>query len=113
MTANDWLFRTQKVIPRHETLYIATDETNMTYFTPFFQYYKSIQFLHNVLDEEMDAEKLGMMEQFICANARVFIGTQYSTFSSYINRLRGYYDVQKGNQSYIVSPLHANPINVV
>ena len=36
------------------------------------------------------AELVGLVEQAICAMGRRFIGTQFSTFSSYIVRLRGF-----------------------
>jgi GDP-fucose protein O-fucosyltransferase len=32
-----------------------------------------------------------IIEQLVCANAETFIGTYYSTFTGYINRLRGYH----------------------
>merc|ERR1719189_2276350 len=34
----------------------------------------------------------GMVEMAICAGGRIFFGTRDSTFSSYITRLRGYFN---------------------
>ena len=31
-----------------------------------------------------------MIEQVVCSTGRIFIGTWFSTFSSYITRMRGY-----------------------
>eukprot|EP01062_Namystynia_karyoxenos_P048486 TRINITY_DN36923_c0_g1_i1.p1 TRINITY_DN36923_c0_g1~~TRINITY_DN36923_c0_g1_i1.p1 ORF type:complete len:527 (+),score=102.46 TRINITY_DN36923_c0_g1_i1:186-1583(+) len=42
-------------------------------------------------------EWLGVVEQLVCAQAKVFVGTTYSTFSAYITRLRGY-DPAVGNK---------------
>ena len=38
----------------------------------------------------VDPIELGVVEQLICSQADIFIGTRFSTFSSYITRLRGY-----------------------
>lgn len=40
---------------------------------------------------EMNQNRIGMVEQLICANAHTFFGTPMSSFSGYITRMRGYY----------------------
>ncbi|KAJ1427667.1 hypothetical protein B484DRAFT_397154, partial [Ochromonadaceae sp. CCMP2298] len=40
----------------------------------------------------------------ICANAHTFVGTLYSTFTSYITRLRGYYRDGRYERSYYTMP---------
>jgi len=40
----------------------------------------------------------GMVDQVICARAKVFAGTYWSTFTGYIHRIRGYYGL--GEDSY-------------
>lgn len=75
-------------------LYISTDESNRTFFKPFFDTFKDVKFLsdfHNMANiDEMNPNHLGMVEQIICAAADIFIGTPLSTFTAYITRMRGY-----------------------
>ena len=78
-----------------ETLYLATDETNHSFFDAFRQEHRVVQFAdlfeHGPLRHVVVPPKLiGCIEQVICTLGRRFVGTQYSTFSSYITRLRGY-----------------------
>ena len=43
---------------------------------------------------------MGMLDQVIASQGRVFVGTWYSTFTGYINRLRGYYGKPKTTSYY-------------
>ncbi len=76
-------------------IYIATDETNHSFFQPFMTNHYTVKFLHNYIDDiqngtsRMNHNHIGMIEQVICANAHTFIGTPYSTFTGYITRMRG------------------------
>lgn len=38
----------------------------------------------------VNPEWVGMIEQVVAANGRVFVGTYWSTFTSFIVRMRGY-----------------------
>ena len=38
----------------------------------------------------LQGKYIGLVEQVICAGGRVFVGTDHSTFSGYIPRLRGH-----------------------
>ena len=74
------------------TLFVATDETkgkrelfqpladhyDLVYLDDFQEYYK-----------DLGTNYYGMLDQLVCYKSRVFIGTWFSTFSGYINRLRG------------------------
>ena len=40
-----------------------------------------------------NANHIGMIEQIIMANAYTFIGTPLSTFTNFITRMRGYYNI--------------------
>lgn len=82
-----------------ETLYIATDETKDSFFDTFLRKHPKVYVWKdffgpkggNILTHLHIPRKLiGCIEQAICAMGRVFIGTQYSTFSGYIVRLRGF-----------------------
>jgi len=79
-----------------KTLYIASDEGNRGFFTPFKEKGYSLYmwsdikpFLGKVEGGIKDYE-VGMVEQIVCAESNLFVGTQYSTFSSYITRVKGY-----------------------
>lgn len=54
----------------------------------------------------------GMIDQLITAKSRVFFGTWFSTFSSYINRMRGYYSTKyelEGNKDGVLDSWYFEP----
>ena len=51
-----------------------------------------------------DPNFVGMVEQIIASQGRVFVGTWYSTFTGYINRLRGYYGLRPDTSFYFWEP---------
>ena len=89
---------TAHVLRPNETLYIASDETEKGFFQPFRHRYCVYRFNDfygprggNVLKGvHVPDNLLGPIEQVIMASGRVFIGTHLSTFSAFVNRLRGY-----------------------
>lgn len=90
----------EKHIPRGETVYIATDTNNLAQkdeWSALFNNWNVISFAdveHVVDKEDIDIQKnshgRAITEQLICARGELFIGSYLSTFSAYINRLRGY-----------------------
>ncbi|KAJ7383374.1 hypothetical protein OS493_028453 [Desmophyllum pertusum] len=94
-----------------KTLYIATDEKNQTWFRPFREagyrllfaedFDKHFQFQD--IDRALFEDKLGLCEQFICAHADIFVGSSYSTFSVYIDRLRAQRSWKKGMHVHYAS----------
>jgi GDP-fucose protein O-fucosyltransferase len=96
LEAQQILDLTYHLIPNisSRVLYISTDESNRTFFKPFFDTFKDVKFLsdfHNMADiDQMNPNHLGMVEQVICSAADIFIGTPLSTFTAYITRMRGY-----------------------
>jgi hypothetical protein len=90
------LNNTWHLIPdkRDRIVYIATDESDRSFFQPFFDNFKQVKFLSDfsalAAIDEMNPNHLGMVEQIICAAADIFIGTPLSTFTAYITRMRGY-----------------------
>jgi hypothetical protein len=85
------------IIPERSTVYIATDERNKTFFDDLSKHY-DISFLDDYLHlvEGMNPSYYGMLDQLITSRSRFFFGCWFSTFSSYVNRLRGYHS-QKSN----------------
>jgi hypothetical protein len=74
-------------------LYIATDETNRTFFRPLMEHYK-VRFLddYSVLAglSELDPNYVGMIEQVVASRASVFVGTYFSSFSAYTGEFCSY-----------------------
>lgn len=74
-------------------LYVATDETDDEFLGVFRSHKQVVTWsdLVRAVDDCQPPEKYtGPIEQLICTGARRFMGTELSTFSSYIVRLRGY-----------------------
>jgi len=86
---NDMLSRQ---IPQNTTLYIATDEKKRSFFEPIADRY-DIVFLSDFQEELGGVNKnyYGMIDQLIASRGRVFYGCWFTTFTGYINRLRGYH----------------------
>jgi len=89
-----------KEIPIDSIVYIATDEKDKHYFDAMRENYKRVFFLEDFIFKEcplLEIEKYGMIDQLVASKGKHFIGQYYSTFTGYINRLRGYHS-QKQNQ---------------
>ena len=73
--------------------YIATDEVDEG-FRDVFRSKKTVLFWEDLMQQyagpAIPEKYVGPIEQLICAGARRFVGTDLSTFSTYIVRLRGY-----------------------
>jgi hypothetical protein len=74
-------------------LYIATDETDKSFFAGLRAYFELyfIDDFRSLLPQDLPADSIACVEQMICALANLFIGTKLSTYSAYITRLRGYH----------------------
>jgi len=94
LSGDEWLMNTRDVLKKNEILYIATDEADKDFFDPFRRAGFKLHFLSDYIEsaalEGMDPNIMGMVETVVCSQGRTFIGTFRSTFSGYINRLRGY-----------------------
>lgn len=84
-------------IPDGSTVYIATDEGNKTFFDPFRKHY-NLLFLDHFQDQMQSINRnyYGMLDQLVASRGEIFWGAFYSTFTGYINRIRGYH-AQKEN----------------
>lgn len=66
---------------KNEIIHIATDEKHKTFFKSCILWY--------------------MIDTIVVSFGRVFVGTYFSTFSGFINRMRGYYGMSMNNSWYI------------
>lgn len=101
MTAEEIYQNAEGVIPEKRIVFIATDEKNQSFFEPFAQHY-NIYFLNNFATELSDVNKnyYGMIDQLVASRSEVFFGAFFSTFTGYINRLRGYHSQKNKSPGY-------------
>jgi hypothetical protein len=85
----------------NSTIYIASDEKNRAFFGPFKKMH-DVYFIEDFSDavKDLNPNLLGMVEQVVAAQGKTFHGTQLSTFTAYINRLRGYYSIRDQSDGY-------------
>jgi GDP-fucose protein O-fucosyltransferase len=93
ISAEEWYDNLKEVWKEGEILFIATDERNKTFFDPIKKYHE-LRFLDDFWDvaklDELDPYLLGMVDTIVASHGRTFSGTWFSTFSGFINRMRGY-----------------------
>lgn len=89
------------VLIENSTLFIATDERNRTFFKPIMDHYK-VYFLSDFLHLVPNLNKnfYGMLDQRIASRGRTFVGAYFSTFTGYINRMRGYHSQKEKLPGY-------------
>lgn len=106
--AGGTLANIRALVPAGEPLYLATDEVAPAFFAALEQRHPVYRW-HDFLAAEggfalrgavYSPKVVGMIEQVVCAGARRFFGTQHSTFSSHIARLRGYVDAPDKQMRY-------------
>lgn len=104
------------VIPDKSTVYIGTDEHDKTFFNDLKKHYDIVfldDYLHLV--KGMNPSYYGMLDQLITSRSRYFFGCWFSTFTSYVNRLRGYHSQNDKLAGYkegvIESYYYAPPAN--
>ena len=92
LDADDLYKKSKHVLTPGMVLFISTDERDKKFFKPFADHYP-IFFLDDFkhLFPDLNTNYYGMLDQLIASKGRVFVGTYFSTFSGYINRMRGYY----------------------
>jgi hypothetical protein len=77
-----------------KSLYISSDEKNREFFKPIFDRFgkENVKFLSDYADilavNDVEEGYHGMIEQIVCSASEIFIGTELSTFSAHITRLR-------------------------
>ena len=70
------------LLEKNSTIFIATDERNMTYFDPLREHYH-LYFLHDFMDEVGSINKnfYGMLDQRIASRGRTFFGVSWPHFN--------------------------------
>jgi hypothetical protein len=74
-----------------KTVFVATDERNKTFFQPLKDHF-DIVFLDDFKKEleGVNTNYYGMIDQLVASRGNVFVGCWFSTFTGFINRIRGY-----------------------
>lgn len=101
--ASKLLEMAQRKIPEGAVLYMATDERNKSFFNPLKEHY-NLFFLDDFHDEALlgiNTNYYGMIDQLIATRSRTFFGCWFSTFTGYINRLRGYHADEEKLDGYL------------
>lgn len=93
------------LIPEGADLYIATDENDKQLFQKDFVDVFAKRYKVHMFDDYAKYIKnvapknwIGVIEQIICSRGEIFVGTKLSTYSGYVQRMRGYMnDIQDDN----------------
>ena len=105
--AQEWYDNTAEVWLPNELMYVATDERNKTFFDDFAKHH-DLRFLDDYWDlaglSALDPNYMGMIDTIVASRGRAFAGTWFSTFSGYINRLRGYHGLSMKDSWYSFLP---------
>jgi hypothetical protein len=107
ISAEEWYNNTKEIWKPNETLFIATDERNKTWFDPIAKHHP-LKFLDEFWDYaklgDLDSSFLGMVDTIVASKGRAFAGTWFSTFSAFIVRLRGYHGFPEQTSWYSYLP---------
>ena len=101
ISAEKTLQHVKPLIKPNEIIYISTDETDANFFKVIENEYDNVyQWKHFFKiknspvyigdDIKIPKKYEGCVEMIVCGAARIFFGTDTSTFTAYITRLRGY-----------------------
>lgn len=110
ISAEEWHVNTARWLEPGELLYIATDETNRTWFEPLTKNYR-VRFLDDFSEladlSNLDPNYVGMIDQVVASRSNVFVGTYFSSFSAFIGRMRAYHGLS-GKKMYYSHPNYWN-----
>jgi len=83
------------------TVYVATDERDKSFFKPLADKY-DVVFLDDFKEAigDLNTNYYGMLDSLIASKGRIFFGCWFSTFTGYINRIRGYRSVNEKQPGY-------------
>ena len=104
---DEWNENLKEIWLENELIYIATDEKNKTFFDPIAQNH-TLKYLDDFKElaglDELDPNYMGMIDTIVASKGRTFSGTWFSTFSGYINRMRGYHGISMKHSYYGYKP---------
>lgn len=107
LPAELWWSNTIELWKPDEILYIATDERNLSWFNPIARH-RRVRFLSDYWEfanlSHLDPNYMGMIDTIVASRGRAFAGTWFSTFSGYINRMRGYHGLSMMDSWYSFLP---------
>jgi hypothetical protein len=88
--AEDMLRHTAPLLKSNgvKTLFVASDEKSDSFFDPFRQDFHVIRLGEFLKEVKVEKHYFGLLDQIICSAGELFIGTELSTFSAHITRLR-------------------------
>ena len=108
ISADEWNATLADWVRPKEVLFVLSDETDATWFAPLAAQFRLffLRDFEDLLADLDDPNARGMVEQLVAAapNCRTFTGTFFSTFSSYVARLRAYYDHAPDTFFYAAPP---------
>jgi len=115
--AEEWRENTKDIWLDNEILYVATDERDKSFFDPLKydadtgqEERHKLRFLDDYWDvanlADVDPNYFGMLDTIVASRGRAFAGTFYSTFSGYINRMRGYHGMSMKDSYYGFKPFY-------
>jgi len=101
LSAEELLQISQPHLQKGTSLFISTDEKDKSFFEPLAKVY-DVSFLSDYGDliKGLPTSYYGMVDQVIASKGRIFFGTWFSSFSGYINRMRGYHSVRDRLEGY-------------
>ena len=101
--AKEWYENTKEVWLPKELLYVATDERDKSFFDDLAAHH-DLRFLDDYWDfanlSALDGNYMGMIDTIVASRGRAFAGTWFSTFSGFINRMRGYHGMSMMDSWY-------------
>ena len=92
LTAEELYHASKEELIEGSTVFVATDEKERSFFKPLQEHY-DLCFLDDFkhLFEGLNENLFGMLDQLVASRGDKFVGTYYSTFTGFINRMRGYH----------------------
>jgi len=103
ISAEEWYENLKETFRDNEIIYIATDERDKSFFDPIKEH-TQIKFLDDYWEMaklgDLDPNYMGMIDTIVASRGRVFGGTFRSTFTGYINRMRGYHGMSMKDSYY-------------
>eukprot|EP00804_Cyclotella_cryptica_P030282 CCRYP_019226-RC/>CCRYP_019226-RC protein AED:0.25 eAED:0.25 QI:120/1/1/1/0.76/0.66/18/2265/1695 len=107
LSEDKWWENTRELWKDKEILYIATDEHDNKFFDNFVLRH-DVRFLSDYWDfanlSSFSPEHIGMIDAVVASRGHAFAGTFFSTFTGYINRMRGYHGHSKFTAFYSWMP---------